>query len=276
MEILEELPSDRPPLKVALFDFDGTISTIRQGWESIMEPLMVETISGPVEPEPELIQMVKEYIDQSTGIQTIYQMQWLAEKVKEYGRNDNVEDDPWLYKAEYNRRILELVAVRKDTIISGENTPQDYMMQGSEAFLQVLKAHNIDIYVASGTDHVDVVKEVAALGLTDYFTEIAGAPEGKVSCSKEKVMRELISEKHLAGLELVVIGDGKVEIGLGRELGACTLGVASDEVQLSGWNDAKRARLVKAGAHALISDFSDLPEILAWLGLEGEASASST
>ena len=35
MEILEELPADRPPLKIALFDFDGTISTIRQGWEGI-------------------------------------------------------------------------------------------------------------------------------------------------------------------------------------------------------------------------------------------------
>ena len=27
---------------------------------------------------------------------------------------------------------------------------------------------------------VDVVKEVDALGLTGYFTEIAGTPEGKV------------------------------------------------------------------------------------------------
>ena len=183
MKILEELPADRPSLQVALFDFDGTISTIRHGWEGIMEPLMIEMISGPVEPEPELIQMVKEYIDQSTGIQTIYQMQWLAEKVKEYGRNENVEDDPWWYKAEYNRRILELVNERLDTMTSGDKTPLDYMMKGSEDFLKALKANGIDIYVASGTDHCDVVKEVDALGLTGYFTEIAGAPEGKVRCS---------------------------------------------------------------------------------------------
>ena len=36
-------------------------------------------------------------------------------------------------------------------------------------------------------------------------------------------MRELISEKRLQGPELVVIGDGKVEIALGREMNACTV-----------------------------------------------------
>ena len=68
----------------------------------------------------------------STGIQTIYQMQWLAEKVKEYGRNENVVDDPWWYKAEYNRRILELVtiAVMKLFSAAGEKTRQDFMMYG--------------------------------------------------------------------------------------------------------------------------------------------------
>lgn len=46
MEILSNLESERPKLKVTLFDFDGTISTLRCGWEDIMEPLMLEIISG--------------------------------------------------------------------------------------------------------------------------------------------------------------------------------------------------------------------------------------
>ena len=30
----------------ALFDFDGTLSVIREGWERVMVPLMVEMIAG--------------------------------------------------------------------------------------------------------------------------------------------------------------------------------------------------------------------------------------
>ena len=30
----------------ALFDFDGTISVIREGWERVMVPLMIEMLAG--------------------------------------------------------------------------------------------------------------------------------------------------------------------------------------------------------------------------------------
>jgi phosphoglycolate phosphatase-like HAD superfamily hydrolase len=75
LEILKELGNDRPELKAVIFDFDGTISTLRQGWEEIMEPLMIEMITGGGLPDDQLTREVKEYIDESTGIQTIFQMQ---------------------------------------------------------------------------------------------------------------------------------------------------------------------------------------------------------
>ena len=84
MEILIKLESGRPRLKAALFDFDGTISTLRHGWEEVMEPLMLEMIAGPTQIDEKLIAEVREYIDQSTGIQTYYQMKWLADTVKKY------------------------------------------------------------------------------------------------------------------------------------------------------------------------------------------------
>ena len=36
----------RKPVRAVLFDFDGTISTLRCGWEAVMKPLMLEMISG--------------------------------------------------------------------------------------------------------------------------------------------------------------------------------------------------------------------------------------
>lgn len=268
MKVLTQLQADRPKIKVVVFDFDGTISTLRHGWETIMEPMMLEMISGESNINDKLVAQVNEYIDQSTGIQTIFQMQWLAETVKKYGNNPDASDDPWWYKAEYNRRLMVPVEERKKQIADGDKSITDFLIKGSGEFLSKLQQYGIKCYVASGTDHSDVVKEVKVLGMSGYFEEIAGAPEGQADCSKEAVLRKLIYDHKLSGQEVMVAGDGKVEIALGREMGAITLGVASDEEKLEGLSLGKMKRLEKAGAHAIVGDFSDLEGILSWMGLQ--------
>lgn len=263
LTILTPLPADRPPLRAIVFDFDGTISTLRQGWESIMAPLMVEMIAGPTAPTPELRKEVDEYIDHSTGVQTIHQMVWLADTVARYGLNSDVQD-AWWYKAEYNRRLLEPVLARVAAIAGNADA---FTIAGSREFLDALRAAGLALYVASGTDHPDVLREVYALGLGDYFVEIAGAPVGEMDCSKEAVLRRLVQEAGLRGSEVAVIGDGRVEITLGREVGAITLGLATDEVRRRGVNPVKYARLARAGAHAICGDFLARDEILGWLGI---------
>lgn len=265
IKTLEPLPAHRPKVKAALFDFDGTLSTLRHGWESVMKPLCLEMISGNSPVTPELEREVSEYIETSTGIQTIHQMIWLAERVHSYGQNPSAPTDPWWYKAEYNRRLMEAIKSRIEDVASGRKPKETFLMKGSEAFLQALRERGIAIYVASGTDHPDVMNESGVLGLQPYFNEIAGAPIGKIDCSKEAVLRKLAEDHNLKGMEVVVIGDGKVEIALGREMGAIALGIASDEERCEGFNPDKESRLIKAGAHALIGDFSNREEILSFL-----------
>ncbi len=268
MEHLIKLSSNRPTLKAVVFDFDGTISTLRCGWEKIMEPMMVSMIAGNSSPSQALIDEVRDYIDLSTGIQTIYQMQWLAETVKKYGNSPNLPDDPWWYKAEYNRRLMIPVNERKSHIKESKKCAADFLICGSLDFIAALKEKGIRLYVASGTDDPDVKLEAGILNIKQYFDEIAGAPPGKVSCSKEAVLKNLIETNKLRGDELAVIGDGKVEMALGREFGAITLGIASDEENRYGINNVKRTRLIKAGAHALTGDFREKDEILSWLRLK--------
>ena len=143
-------------------------------------------------------------------------------------------------------------------------------MEGSEAFLAALCQRGVRLYVASGTDHPDVVNEADALGLSSYFTRIAGAPLGSENCSKEKVIALLMENEGLSGADFAVIGDGKVEIRLGHEAGARTLGLASDEIHLHGVNPVKRERLIQAGADAISGDFNDLNALLDFLGLKEE------
>ena len=267
MEIITELEPGGPAVKAVLFDFDGTISTLRCGWEGVMKPLMLEMIAGPTPVDEDLVREVSEYIDQSTGIQTIHQMKWLAETVHRYGRNPGAPRDPWWYKQEYNNRLMLAVNRRKDDIRKGIKKPADFLIKGSVEFLESLRKEGVDIYVASGTDEPDVKEEAEVLGIKHYFKKISGAPLGKFDCSKETVLRMLVEENKLMGPQIAVIGDGKVEIALAREVGAIALGVASDEEKLRGINPVKRRRLVNAGAHAITGDFENAGQILQWLGL---------
>ncbi|MCQ2432765.1 MAG: HAD family hydrolase [Clostridia bacterium] len=244
--------------EAAVFDFDGTLSKLRSGWELVMEPLMAEVIPGNPE---ELLPMIRDYIDKSTGIQTIHQMRWIAEQVTARGGQAL---DPWEYKAEYNRRLMEQVAKRREDIQNGIVPRNDYLVDGAENFLAKLKQSGVRLYAASGTDDPDVKEEARILGLYDYFEEINGASLSADSCSKEAVLKKLVKP----GRRLLVVGDGRVEIALGKAAGALTLGVCSWDIPGStpdGLNPDKARRLTDAGAHALCADFKEAEELFQWM-----------
>lgn len=262
---MEILNRKTPRISSALFDFDGTISTLRCGWENVMAPMMEEYIMAcGCDLEADVHSLVNSWIDESTGIQTIFQMKWLSEQVSARG---GAALDPWDYKAEYNRRLMLDIDRKKRLLAEGAAAPDKYLMAGAVEFIRALKFKGVRIYVASGTDHPDVVAEARALGVHSLFDEIAGAPPHEENCSKEAVLRRLINGHGLSGDQVAVIGDGKVEIMLGRAAGAFTLGLASDEARRQGVNPAKRARLIKAGADVIAGDFLEKDALLALMGL---------
>ena len=68
IEIINEV--ERGKIKYGLFDFDGTISILREGWQDIMHPVCVEMICGTTTPPPGIDDEVRTMIDETTGIQT--------------------------------------------------------------------------------------------------------------------------------------------------------------------------------------------------------------
>ena len=121
----------------------------------------------------------------------------------------------------------------------------------------------VELYIASGSDHRDVVRETNALGISNYFQGgIYGALDVSESNGKERVIQRILDDHHLAGNELLVVGDGPVEIIEGRQRGAISLGVASDEVVRCGWNEHKMERLTRAGADLLVADFAHPSELI--------------
>jgi phosphoglycolate phosphatase-like HAD superfamily hydrolase len=254
-------------IKYALIDFDGTISVIRQGWEDVMIPLMIEMICNGNPPTPEIEREVREYVDYSTGMLTIRQMEWLAEAVRRYGISKNPKD-AYEYKRIYNQRMLLLVEERLRKLFNGELNPDDLMICGSRSFLQELYEKGVVMYLASGTDHEYVLREATALKITEYFRGgIYGALDYTEANSKERIIERILSENNLHGRELLVVGDGPVEIRSAKARGSIAIGVASDEVRRIGLNPRKRKRLMDAGADAIIPDFTRAEELMRLLGL---------
>src|SRR5437762_10650203 len=82
-----ELPRPLEPraeISHVLFDFDGTLSLIRQGWPEVMVPMFVESLPLRLgETRAEVQQMVLDDIMRLNGKQTIYQMIQLTQRIRE-------------------------------------------------------------------------------------------------------------------------------------------------------------------------------------------------
>jgi phosphoglycolate phosphatase-like HAD superfamily hydrolase len=257
----------RGKINSVLFDFDGTLSLLREGWEGIMAPMMLEMICPGMDPPTEIEQEVKEYIDQSTGILTIRQMEWLAQAVQRYGYSKSVKT-PGEYKKIYVQQIRQKVETRVTRLVNGQVTADELVVPGSFEFVSRLSEIGIRLYLASGTDHEDVVRESGILGLDRYFApHIYGALDASESNDKERIIRRILAENDLEGNELLVVGDGPVEIRVAVANGAIALGAATEEVSRNGWNFRKIERLKRAGADLLIPDFERTDFLLQLFGL---------
>ena len=254
-------------IRHALFDFDGTVSLIREGWQGVMIPMMVQVLleTPRHEPEEEVYAVVTEFVDRLTGKQTIYQMIQLCDEVRQRGGEPL---DPLEYKWMYLDRLWERIKDRVAGLKNGEIEPEDMMVPGVVPMLEALRARDVTCYLASGTDEVYVLDEAAALGLSPYFAGIYGALDDYQNYSKKMVIERILNENHLSGPEFVTFGDGYVEIEDTKAVEGIAVGVASDEVNRQGINEWKRGRLIQAGADLIIPDFRQHERLVAYLFAE--------
>lgn len=257
IEIIRPLQLTEPPRHI-LFDFDGTLSLIREGWMEIMVPMMVRILSPFArsdESEDSIQALVKHFVAELTGKQTIYQMIRLAREIETRGGK---AADPLEYKGEYHNLLMERIAGRRNGLGSGKIARESMLVPGSLDILDLLRARGAKIYIASGTDEKFVLEEARLLGLEEYAPgAIYGAKADHASFSKELVIRRILEENRVDGASLLAFGDGYVEIADSKAAGGTAVAVASDEAGRSGRPDAwKRERLIGAGADIVIPDYA--------------------
>lgn len=264
--VCSDLP--RGQFRSVIFDFDGTLSLIREGWHQVMIPMMVEVLreTGTSESEAQLTTIVEDFVMRLTGRQTIYQMIQLAEGVSQRGGRPL---EPLAYKHRYHDLLMRRIENRIAALTARTAQPEDWTVPGSQALLDNLRSRGMALYLASGTDLKYVQQEVDLLGLTHYFGDhIYGALDDYKSFSKKMVIDRILRENNLHGDELLGFGDGFVEIEEIKRVGGVAVAVASDEENRRGVNTWKRKRLIQAGADIVIPEYRQQERLIRYLFAE--------
>jgi phosphoglycolate phosphatase-like HAD superfamily hydrolase len=264
IEILRpDLPRGR--FRFVLFDFDGTLSLIREGWPLVMIPMMVRALreTGTQETDAALTTAVEEFVMRLNGRQTIYQMIQLAEEVRKRGGQPL---EPLAYKHQYHDLLMARIEGRLLDLQAGRATTEAWTVPGTHALLDALRRRGLTLYLASGTDLKYVRHEAELLGVAHYFGQhIYGALDDYRNFSKQMIIERILKENDLHGEELLGFGDGFVEIEGVKSVGGVAIAVASDEVTRRGVNAWKRNRLVQAGADIVIPEYRRHERLLEYL-----------
>ena len=275
MFVDEEIEVLRPDLRrgrfrSALFDFDGTLSLIREGWPQIMIPMMTAVLreTGTSETAADLTTAVEDFVMRLNGRQTIYQMMQLADEVRKRG---GTPLEPLAYKHRYHDLLMGRIQSRLDALQTGAATAEEWTVPGSHALLEALRRRGVSLYLASGTDLKYVRNEAELLGVAPYFGDhIYGAQDDYKAFSKQMIVERILRDNGLHGEELLGFGDGFVEIEEIKKYGGCAVAVASDETNRRGVNEWKRNRLVQAGADLVIPDYRRADGLLDYLFAENQ------
>ncbi len=267
------------PLNIshAIFDHDGTISTLREGWEHIMQPMMIKAILGEHFHDADealyhkVLVRVTDFIDKTTGIQTLVQMKGLVDLVREFGLvPENQILDEFGYKEIYNNELLKMVREREAKILRCELSLEDFTLKNAVIFLERLYKAGVKLYLASGTDEEDVKNEARILGYDHLFEGGIYGAVGDVNKEAKKIVLDriltLIGDAKYG--QIAAFGDGPVEIRETRKRGGVTIGIASNEMKRHSLNENKRSRLIKAGADIVVPDFSQLSKLLQLLNIQ--------
>ena len=255
--------SARPEISHVVFDFDGTLSIIREGWPAIMLGMFTEMLPSRANDNPAAVrEMLFDDMMKLNGKQTIYQMIQFAERVKE---REGTPQEPLWYKHEYLRRLEGKIQDRIEKLGSRSSSSEEFLVFGSRHLLTLLKERGLNLYLASGTDEVFVKREAELLRVAEFFgPHIYGAKDDYKSFSKKMVIDRILRENQIPGERLLAFGDGYVEIQNTKEVGGLAVAVASDEAKNgSGKVDEwKRNRLLAVNADVVIPDYRDAEALL--------------
>ena len=160
------------------------------------------------------------------------------------------------YTRQYDECLARHIRKRKERAAAGAR--EEYIIPGAIEYLTDIASRGVTLMLISGTDKEAVEEEARLLGVADFFGGgIHGSVNDITRYSKRKIIQELIRDQGICGANLVVTGDGPVEIRCAREVNGVAVGITCTESSRSGRDVRKYERLKKASADIIITDFRD-------------------
>lgn len=263
LEIIRQPISTHP--RLAVFDFDGTLSLIRCGWQQVMGELIVEELRKTPTQETltQLRRVAKDYISRSTGSPTIEQMAWLAAAVE---RRGGAAASPATYKRLFDAAMASRITDRLASVREGVKLPDQLMVPEARTLLDALQQRDIPMALLSGTDRNHVLREASALRIDHYFGErVYGPGAHDPQYSKAGAIAQLLEEFALPGSALVSFGDGPTEAAAVRAVGGIVVGITLDEEHGTRIDRLKRATLIEAGADIIMPHFGEAEQLVSLL-----------
>jgi phosphoglycolate phosphatase-like HAD superfamily hydrolase len=230
-----------------------------------MVPMMVEILADlkTGESEAELYRIVEDFVWRLTGKETIYQMLEFAGHVE---RRGGKALDAREYKKMYLDRLWVRIRGRVEALRNGEASPEEYLVPGARGLLGRLQELGLRLYLASGTDEIFMKEEAGLLDVARYFDGgVYGALDDYKSFSKKILIQRILSQTDVQGAEILVFGDGYVEIEEVKLVGGTAVGVATREPECREIDDWKRQRLIGVGADYIVPNFLAHDELVGML-----------
>ena len=260
---IELLPSFRPRPEASHvgFDFDGTLSWLRHGWPEVMQSVMAQRF--PLR-EGETTGDLRDYLFSTmydfNGRPTAVYMEAMREEIEKRGATA----DPAEMLDDFLVSLNVIAQARIGKLRAGERAPNDYIVFGGLAFIELIMARGLKAIILSGNPHGQVNEEAELLDLAGFCNGHIYGHVDPNNFAKQSVMEKLMAEENFNSENLIAIGDGAAEIKAAKNLGGLAVAICSDETENgSGKIDAhKRTTLLNAGADAVIADYREPKALL--------------
>jgi len=208
---------------------------------------------------PALSERVADAIEGLSGRPTILQMEWLVAEVEQRGGRALPAAD---YKEQFADHIGERVEARVQALQLGSAQPADLLVPGAAEFLALLRQRDVQCYIGSGSDEAAVRAEAQALGIAGAFAGIYGAWPDNLLRDKHALVAQVLAESGCSGAQLFGFGDGAIDMQAVCAAGGFAIGVAFNELAGAGPDAGKRERLLAAGAHLVVTDYTAAAPLL--------------
>ncbi|MCX5714608.1 MAG: HAD hydrolase-like protein [Candidatus Omnitrophica bacterium] len=255
---LAMIPRSGLDIRLAIFDFDDTVSTALSFGMQIEEDMAIEILSGENEPTEAIRQEAHELMIGYLG-RPVDQLV-LQAIANAQGRGIIVIKDAAAYCVEYRKR--RDARLKQEEKFWPQNPP---LVKGIIPLLEYFHSRRIPCYVITGGDVAAREYVAEKIGLKKYFKGIYGATgeAGNRQFNKADLIRVIMAREKAEGREvrpgqIAVFGDGQADVQNAKAVGAIAIGLAVDE--------AREKPLINARADAIVNkDWSDLDGIISFL-----------